>query len=215
MRLLSRHPAAGKPLHRLHRPSRRQRRAILLPARRKRTAPRLSTLPIRANRAYLYHIPARPKVTGEAGGAQMVRVCEWAAGNRPIEVLFAPHARQSRPRSWDVSDPAAPTRASTVLSGLTTTHKNLVGMRHRRRLFVSWKKEDGWRSRGVKIYDLSDPAKPRFNSRLRSSRRRARLQGRRAAAAAARPDSPRQPRLLSATAAAPVARSKSSIATSS
>jgi len=111
---------------------------------------------------YLYHIPGSTEGEGEAGGAQMVRVCGGLPGtNRSKFFLLRTLGNQGH-EVWDVSDPARPTRASTVLSGLTTTHKNWWECDTGVAYLVSWKKEDGWRSRGVKIYDLSDPAKPRF-----------------------------------------------------
>jgi len=49
-----------------------------------------------------------------------------------------------------------------VISGLTTTHKNWWECDTGIAYLVSYRKDEGWRSRGVKIYDLSDPAKPRY-----------------------------------------------------
>ena len=45
---------------------------------------------------------------------------------------------------------------------VTTTHKNWWECDTGIAYLVSFKKSEGWRSRGVKIYDLSDPTKPRY-----------------------------------------------------
>src|SRR5262249_61715076 len=73
---------------------------------------------------------------------------------------------------WAVSDPAKPGRGSTVVTGLTATHKNFWECDTGTAYLVSGDlaKTDplqagpsGWRtSRMTKIYDLSDPAKPVF-----------------------------------------------------
>jgi len=115
---------------------------------------------------YIAHIPGEPVKPGErgdVGGAQMVRVC---AGSE------LPHADKSKfyllrslgnsaHEMWDVTDPAKPSRMTTIVSGLRDTHK-------------SWWECDtgiaylvggapGWRTpRMAMIYDLSDPAKPVF-----------------------------------------------------
>src|SRR6516165_12200031 len=78
---------------------------------------------------YLSHIPGepiRPGGGGDAGGAQMVRVC---AGSE------LPHADKSKfyllrslgnsaHEMWDVTDPAKPSRMTTIVSGLRDTHKS-------------------------------------------------------------------------------------------
>ena len=51
---------------------------------------------------------------------------------------------------------------STVIAGLTSTHKNWWECDTGIAYIVAHKKEEGWRSRGVKIFDLSDPAHPRY-----------------------------------------------------
>ena len=74
---------------------------------------------------YLVHVPGEPG-QGEAGGAQMVRVCD----GRDL-----PHADRSKVyllrtfgnsghEVWDVTDPARPERVVVVVSGLRQTHKN-------------------------------------------------------------------------------------------
>jgi hypothetical protein len=73
---------------------------------------------------------------------------------------------------WDVADPARPRKVSTVVSGITSTHKNWWECDTGIAYLVSGDlaKRDplqlgpsGWRTwRMTKIYDLSDPAKPVF-----------------------------------------------------
>jgi hypothetical protein len=115
---------------------------------------------------YVAHIPGepiKPGAGGDAGGAQMVRVCSGSE---------LPHADKSKfymlrslgnaaHEMWDVTDPARPMKLNVIVSGLRDTHK-------------SWWECDtgiaylvggapGWRTpRMAMIYDLSDPAKPVF-----------------------------------------------------
>src|SRR2546422_672247 len=71
---------------------------------------------------YLAHIPGAPGGS-EQGGAQMARVCD-----RQSKTYLLRTIGNSVPNSghevWDVTDPAKPRKASTVVSGLTATHKN-------------------------------------------------------------------------------------------
>src|SRR5579864_3025645 len=114
---------------------------------------------------YIAHIPGEGKTGGgvDAGGASMVRVCSGSD---------LPHADKSKfymlrslgntaHEMWDVTDPARPSRLNVIVSGLRDTHK-------------SWWECDtgiaylvggavGWRTpRMAMIYDLSDPANPKF-----------------------------------------------------
>lgn len=114
--------------------------------------------------AYLAHIPGEPG-GGESGGAQMVRVC----GGR--ELPHAPRDRTYLLRTlgnaaheiWDVSEAARPALVTTVVGGLAATHKNWWECASGIAYLVSDGRPAGWRtSRMTKIYDLSDPAAPRF-----------------------------------------------------
>src|SRR5205814_2060650 len=71
---------------------------------------------------YLAHIPGLPGGP-EQGGAQMARVCD-----RRDKTYLLRTRGNSVPNSghevWDVTDPAKPQKVSTVVSGLTSTHKN-------------------------------------------------------------------------------------------
>src|SRR5438445_6823134 len=71
---------------------------------------------------YLAHIPG-PAGGSEQGGAQMARVCD-RQGRTYLLRTFGNSVPNSGHEVWDVTDPAKPKKASTVVSGLTTTHKN-------------------------------------------------------------------------------------------
>jgi hypothetical protein len=110
---------------------------------------------------YLAHIPGQEGV-GEAGGAQMVRVCSGKE---------LPHADPTRfyllrtfgntwHEIWDVGDPARP-RLVTRLGPLSDTHKNWWECDTGIAYLVSG--VPGWRARRMtQVYDLSNPAKPVF-----------------------------------------------------
>jgi hypothetical protein len=119
---------------------------------------------------YLVHIPGA--VGGpEQGGAQMARVCD-RQGKTYLLRTFGNAVPNSGDEVWDVTDPAKPKKVSTVVTGLTSTHKNwwecdtgiayLIGgdLAKPNPLEVG---PSGWRTgRMTKIYDLSDPTKPVF-----------------------------------------------------
>jgi hypothetical protein len=119
---------------------------------------------------YLVHIPGA--VGGpEQGGAQMARVCD-RQGKTYLLRTFGNSVPNSGDEVWDVTDPAKPRKASTVVTGLTSTHKNWwecdTGIAYL--VAGDLAKADplqvgpsGWRTgRMTKIYDLSDPTKPVF-----------------------------------------------------
>jgi hypothetical protein len=116
------------------------------------------------NPRYLRHMPGPAAGSGEAGGAQMVRVCagkDLPKGEAAKTYLLRTVGNQAH-EILDVTDPSNPTFVSTVISGLTSTHKNWWECNTGIAYIVAHKKEEGWRSRGVKIFDLSDPAHPRY-----------------------------------------------------
>ncbi|MSO19813.1 MAG: hypothetical protein EXQ56_05005 [Acidobacteria bacterium] len=104
----------------------------------------------------LAHIPGDRLNTNQPSEAQMVRVCDIAGGT----YLLRDGGSRTRHEVWNVTDPAAPKFTSTVVDGLCGTHKNW------------WECDTGvaylpsqdprWRNRMTKIYDLSDPAHPKF-----------------------------------------------------
>ena len=91
-------------------------------------------------------------VPGEGGGAQMARVC----GTHLLRTLG-----DSAHELWDVRDPARPVKAGTVVAGLAGTHKSWWECDTGIAYLVSG--APGWRTgRMTQVYDLSDPARPRF-----------------------------------------------------
>ncbi len=113
---------------------------------------------------YLHHLPGAAGGTGEAGGAQMVRACagkDLPKGDPAKTYLLRTLGNQAH-EIWDVTDPGNPTFVSTVIADLTSTHKNWWECDTGIAYIVAYKKDEGWRSRGVKIFDLSDPAHPRY-----------------------------------------------------
>jgi hypothetical protein len=119
---------------------------------------------------YLTHIPGAPGGP-EQGGAQMARVCD-RHGKAYLLRTFGNAVPNSGHEVWDVTEPAKPKKVSTVVSGLTSTHKNFWECDTGIAYLVSGdlaKTEplqlgpSGWRTgRMTKIYDLSDPTKPVF-----------------------------------------------------
>jgi hypothetical protein len=119
---------------------------------------------------YLAHI-AGIAGAGEQGGAQMARVCDRQGKTYLLRTL-GNAVPGSGHEVWDVTDPAKPRKASTIVSGITSTHKNWWECDTGIAYLVSGdlaKREplqlgpSGWRTwRMTKIYDLSDPAKPVF-----------------------------------------------------
>ena len=113
---------------------------------------------------YLFHIPGAPG-EAEAGGAAMVRVCDGATLPKgdPGKVYLLRTMGNLSHEMWDVTDPAKPARMSTIVAGLEQTHKNWWECDSGIAYLVSDGKPGGWRTnRMTKIYDLSDPARPRF-----------------------------------------------------
>jgi len=109
----------------------------------------------------LAHIPGEEGV-GEAGGAQMVRVCsgkELPHGDPSTFYLLRPFGN-SWQEIWDVGDPSRP-RLITRLGPLKGTHKNWWECDSGIAYLVSG--VEGWRTRRMtQVYDLSDPTKPGF-----------------------------------------------------
>ena len=111
---------------------------------------------------YLMHIPGEAG-QGEAGGAQMVRVCDGRdlprADKNKVYLLrsFGDTAHEI----WDVTNPSKPDRVTVVVSGLINTHKNWWECDTGIAYLISG--DPKWRTRRMtKIYDLSDPAHPVF-----------------------------------------------------
>src|SRR5262245_19020939 len=119
---------------------------------------------------YLFHIPGASGGS-EQGGAQMARVCD-RGGRTYLLRTFGNNVPNSGDEVWDVSDPAKPKKVSTVVTALTSTHKNFWECDTGTAYLISGDlaKADplqvgpsGWRTgRMTRIYDLSDPTKPVF-----------------------------------------------------
>ena len=124
-RLSAGDPQAGRPLDRLHRPSRRRSRSTRSPASRKTTAPRSSTSPIRSSRNISRTFPAsragRGRRRADGAGVQRQRNCR--APTRARSTCCAPLGNTGH-EIWDVTDPAKPARLTVVVSGLRGTHKS-------------------------------------------------------------------------------------------
>jgi hypothetical protein len=110
---------------------------------------------------YLAHIPGEEGL-GESGGAQMVRVCsgrELPKGDPSTFYLLRTFGN-SWHEIWDVGDPAKP-RLVTRIGPVKGTHKNWWECDTGIAYLVSG--ADGWRTRRMtQVYDLSDPARPKF-----------------------------------------------------
>jgi len=113
---------------------------------------------------YLHHIPGAAG-EAEAGGASMVRVCEGRdlpKGDRAKTYLLRTLGRLAH-EIWDVTDPRRPALITTIVRGLGETHKNWWECATGIAYLVADGRPQGWRTnRMTKIYDLSDPANPRF-----------------------------------------------------
>ncbi len=114
---------------------------------------------------YIAHIPGDPgKGSGqEAGGAQMVRVCDGSSlphGDKNKVYLLRDYGNSAQ-EIWDVSNPARPSRLTVVENGLVDTHKNFWECDTGIAYLVSGL--PGWRTnRIMQVYDLSDPSEPVF-----------------------------------------------------
>jgi hypothetical protein len=118
---------------------------------------------------FLFHIPGPTGDVGNAG-AQMARVCGGSVlphgqkGKWYLLRAFGNVGPDEAHQIWDVTDPAAPTLLTTVVSGLSNTHKSWWECDTGIAYLVAGSKSDGWHQSGslqhIKIYDLSDPVKP-------------------------------------------------------
>jgi hypothetical protein len=109
----------------------------------------------------LAHIPGEPG-EGESGGAQMVRVCDGATlpkADKSKVYLLRPFGNKAH-EVWDVTDPAKPSKLVEIVK-VKGTHKSWWECDTGIAYLVSGL--DGWRVRRMsQVYDLSDPAHPRF-----------------------------------------------------
>jgi hypothetical protein len=127
---------------------------------------------------FLFHIPGPDPINGSfaAAGAQMVRVCPGStlpnaatngiAGKFFLLRAFGNAGASESHQIWDVTEPAAPKFLTTVIGGLSNTHKSWWECDTGIAYLVAGSKSDGWQQSGsaqhIYIYDLSNPAKPVF-----------------------------------------------------
>ena len=220
-RLSADHPPAGRPLDRLHRPSRRHRGA---------EAPQPADRPAGIQRHVdpRCHRPEAPRSTspifpgepghGEAGGAQMVRVCDGKSCRKGDKSSGLPAAHRSatrRTRSGTSTDPASPSSSPCRRAACSGTHKNWWECDTGIAYLVSG--APGWRvDRMTQIYDLSRPGQARSSSAISACRASSPARpGRRRPACTARSRTARRATAsISATAPTRAASCRSSIARS-
>jgi len=113
---------------------------------------------------YLTHIPGEPGLN-EQGGAQMVRICDGKKLPKgdPAKVYMLRTGGTTSQEIWDVTNPERPSLLTTVVAGLKDTHKNWWECDTGIAYLISDGRPEKWRTkRMTKIYDLSDPAHPKF-----------------------------------------------------
>jgi hypothetical protein len=112
-----------------------------------------------AHPVYLVHITGGSG-TGEAGGAQMVRVCDGNTGKLGVSGhVYMLRATSTSHELYDVTDPAAPAFITTVAGPFSATHKNEWECETGIAYLVS--AVPGWKvTRVTQVYDLSNPAAP-------------------------------------------------------
>ncbi len=102
------------------------------------------------------HIPS-------PGGAQMARVCDGASLPKADKsrVYLLRTRGDTAHEIWDVTQPARPSLVTTVVAGLSGTHKNWWECDTGIAYLVSG--APGWRThRMTQVFDLADPARPRL-----------------------------------------------------
>jgi len=111
---------------------------------------------------YLAHIPGEPG-EGEAGGAQMVRMCPGSLlpkADKSKFYLLRTYGNSAH-EVWDVTAPEKPAKVVTVVDKLKNTHKNWWECDTGIAYLISGLPD--WRTRRMtQVFDLSDPARPRL-----------------------------------------------------
>jgi len=108
----------------------------------------------------LFHIPGVP---GGAHNNSMVRVCAGASLPRGVPGRFymLRVLGSQAHEIWDTTDPSHPTFLTTIVNGLSATHKNWWECDTGIAYLVANKASEGWQvNQHIKIYDLSNPASP-------------------------------------------------------
>jgi len=112
------------------------------------------------------HIPGEPGMA-EQGGAQMVRVCNGSelpavknTGDKSKVYMLRNFGNKAH-EMWDVTTPEKPVRLTVIVDGLKDTHKSWWECDTGIGFLVSGLAD--WRTRRMtQVFDLSDPAHPRF-----------------------------------------------------
>jgi hypothetical protein len=108
------------------------------------------------NPVYLHHL---------VPGGQMVQTCsgdELPSGTPGEYYLLAANGTEGH-LLWNVTDPSAPELIATLTEGLDETHKNWWECDTGIAYLVADLQPEGWTTdRGLKVFDLSNPAHPVF-----------------------------------------------------
>jgi len=108
----------------------------------------------------LFHIPG---LTGQDNS--MVRACAGSTlpHGTPGHYYILRVLGSTAHEIWDTTDPSHPLFVKTIVSGLSATHKNWWECETGIAYLVANKPGEGWRvNQHIKIYDLSDPANPKY-----------------------------------------------------
>jgi len=112
-----------------------------------------------AKPVYLKHLPV------STGSSQMVQACrgdELPNADKSKTYLLRTKGNSGH-EIWDTTNPAKPVFVSTVIDGLSHTHKNWWERDTGIAYLVSDLEPDGWSTdRGLQVFDLSNPTKPKF-----------------------------------------------------
>ena len=117
-----------------------------------------------AHPVFLSHIPGA-QGGAEGGGAQMVRVVDGKdlKNADPNHIFMLRTFGNDGHQLYDTTDPANPVLVKVLQTGLQSTHKNYWDPATGIAYLVSDGRREGWRTdRMTKVYDLNDPANPRF-----------------------------------------------------
>lgn len=116
-----------------------------------------------ANNKYLAHIPTGAG-RGE-GGSQMVQVCSGTILPEGLDgewYLLRSYGRKAH-EIWNLTNPDKPERLTTVIDGLSGTHKNWWECDTGIAYLAGRRPDDGWTSGNhLMIYDLSNPTRPKY-----------------------------------------------------
>lgn len=109
------------------------------------------------NPVYLRHLPG-------VRGAQMAATCNGSdlPGGDPDRVYLLRANGSLEHQVFDVTDPAAPELLAVPQTGLERTHRNWWQCDTGIAYIVSDLRPFGWSTRGLQVFDLSDPGKPRL-----------------------------------------------------